>query len=97
VADALKSVDPNVVLRRARLRVDAAAADAFEPVANVDFTHLSSAVESTIPAALVLGLTTATSSGALIAATIALGDRMNILQNLINQVTYVLSTNGLSS
>lgn len=93
----LKSLDANAALRRVRRRVDEALSDAFEPTASVAFTHLTTLVESTIPTAIVLGIGTTSSSGALIAATTALEDRINLLTLLVNQLSYVLTTNGLSS
>jgi hypothetical protein len=95
VDSTLRSVDANVVMRRVRRRL----AEVFEPVADVQFTHLTTVTESTVPLPVSLGLgaATATSSAALIAATTTLEGQVNTLLYLVNQLVYVLELNELSS
>lgn len=67
------------------------------PGAGVAFTHLSTVVETTIDVALSLGMTTAVTSAAVIIATTKLQDSVNNAMNLINNITYILKANSLSS
>lgn len=97
VESTLKSVDGNVVQARMRERIDEAVAEFVSPSATVSFTHLTTVVDTTVQNTFSLGLSTTTSIVQLIVATTTLQDRVNQLTQLVNQITYVLKANHLSS
>jgi hypothetical protein len=93
----LQTLSPGDLEVRIRAAVADAEAAAFTPVPGGAFTHLTTQIETTIPTTLVLSVTTAVTSGALIIATTKLEQRVNDLLLLFNRVVYTLQSNGLTS
>lgn len=70
---------------------------AFTPTAGGAFTHGTTVQSTLIPALLSLGITTTSSSGQLIAATTAMQDQINAIDEVMNRIVYTLEANGLTS
>lgn len=79
------------IAQRVKLRAE------FTPAAGGAFTHGTTLESTLIPAPLSLGLTTAASSAALIAACTAIQDYVNSLDTLVNRMVYTMELNGLTS
>lgn len=71
--------------------------DLFAATAGGAFDHATTAVSTTIPAALNTGITSTSSLLQLIAASTAEQDRINQNTQLINRVVYILEANGMTT
>lgn len=69
----------------------------FGPTAGGAFTHATTEVSTLVGLEANSSFTTSMTSGALIIATSAMQDQINLNRHLINRIVYVLEANGMTT
>jgi hypothetical protein len=94
-----KSVAETAIVRAEPMDTPVFLTSAYEPTPAGAFTHLTTHIETTIPATLVQPFTSATAmtSNAVVVACAAMVDQMNTTLLVLNRMAYTLESNGLTS